>query len=121
MLKGVKFVTLPVRNQATAISFWTEKVGLQIMTDQPFSETQRWVELGIGSHRTRLVPFESAEFAGAGAKYMNIAFYTDDVEKTYQELLARGVEFVSPPQKAEWGTSVQFKDQDGLIFLLSSK
>jgi hypothetical protein len=31
------------------------------------------------------------------------------------------VELVSPPQKAEWGTSVQFKDQDGLIFLLSSK
>jgi catechol 2,3-dioxygenase-like lactoylglutathione lyase family enzyme len=121
VLKGVKFVTLPVSSQPEAITFWTEKVGLQIVTDQPFSDKQRWVELGMGAHPTRLVPFETDEFGGAGAKYMNVAFYADDVDRTYQELLARGVEFVAPPKKAEWGTSVQFKDQEGRIFLISSK
>jgi uncharacterized glyoxalase superfamily protein PhnB len=43
------------------------------------------------------------------------------VEKTYQELLGRGVEFDGPPQKMPWGTFVKFKDPDGNQFVLSSK
>jgi len=46
---------------------------------------------------------------------------TDDVEKTYNELTARGMEFEQPPVKASWGTSSVFKDQDGNLFALSSK
>jgi predicted enzyme related to lactoylglutathione lyase len=121
MIKGVKFVTVPVRDQAAAIAFWTEKVGFQVMTDQPMNETERWVELGIAAHGTKVVPFPMDDAVFRIGNYMNITFYSDDVEGTYRELSARGVEFLSPPKKADWGTSVQFKDQDGTTFLLSSK
>jgi predicted enzyme related to lactoylglutathione lyase len=53
--------------------------------------------------------------------FSNVVFQSDDVEKTYKELSARGVEFQQPPVKASWGTSSIFKDQDGNLFALSSK
>jgi hypothetical protein len=37
----------------------------------------------------------------------------DDVEGTYETLKARGVEFLAPPKKEPWGTSVTFKDSEG--------
>jgi uncharacterized glyoxalase superfamily protein PhnB len=53
--------------------------------------------------------------------YLNIVFYSDDVERTYREMSARGVNFVGTPDKQSWGSSVVFTDQDGTKFLLSSK
>jgi predicted enzyme related to lactoylglutathione lyase len=48
-------------------------------------------------------------------------FWSDNVEKSYKELTARGVEFLRPPKTEQWGTSAIFKDLDGNQFLLSSK
>jgi hypothetical protein len=53
MIKGVKFVSIPVRNQKAAIEFWTTRVGLQIMSDQPYDDRQRWIELGAQDTRRR--------------------------------------------------------------------
>ena len=50
-----------------------------------------------------------------------VVFLSDDVQKTYEELAARGVEFQQPPKRESWGTSAIFKDQDGTLFALSSK
>jgi predicted enzyme related to lactoylglutathione lyase len=49
------------------------------------------------------------------------ALACDNVERTYQELVERGVEFVSAPQKQPWGTFAVFKDPDGNEFVLSSR
>jgi catechol 2,3-dioxygenase-like lactoylglutathione lyase family enzyme len=57
MIKGVKFVSIPVRDQARAVTFYTEKLGFSIMTDQPFDEKQRWIELGIPGADTKVVLF----------------------------------------------------------------
>jgi hypothetical protein len=35
--------------------------------------------------------------------------------------VTRGVEFVSPPKKAPWGTAAIFKDVDGNTFVVSSR
>jgi catechol 2,3-dioxygenase-like lactoylglutathione lyase family enzyme len=56
MIRGVKFATIPVTDQERALAFYTEKLGFRLITDQPFNETQRWIELGRGNtHRT--LPF----------------------------------------------------------------
>jgi catechol 2,3-dioxygenase-like lactoylglutathione lyase family enzyme len=47
MIKAVKFVSIPVRDQDQALAFYTEKLGFQILTDQPFDANQRWIELRI--------------------------------------------------------------------------
>lgn len=53
--------------------------------------------------------------------FSNISFTADNVERTYEDLNARGVEFQQKPKKEPWGTSAIFKDPDGNIFVLSSK
>ena len=121
MIKAVKFVSIPVTDQDKALAFYTKKLGFQILTDQPFDEGQRWIELRIPGAETRVVLFTATGHEMFIGKFSNITFVSDSVEKTYEELNARGVEFPNPPKKEDWGTSAMFKDPDGTIFLISSK
>ena len=120
MIRGVKFASIPVADQDRALSFYTEKLGFRLLTDQPFNDKQRWIELGIPGSESRVVLFHFDGGLQPGTK-MNITFWTDDVEQTVRELESKGVEFVKKPQKADWGTAAIFKDIDGNIFVLSSK
>src|SRR5262249_35173695 len=45
MIRGVKFVSIPVTDQDRALKFYTETLGFRLVTDQPFSPEQRWIEL----------------------------------------------------------------------------
>ena len=119
MITNIKFVSIPTRDQYKALAFYTEKLGFKLVTDQPHDDKQRWIELRIGSSDTHFVLFTMDESRIGGS--FNGALGCDNVEKTYEELKARGVEFVSPPQKQHWGTFAVLKDIDGNQFLLSSK
>jgi len=121
MIKAVKFVSIPVKNQDQALEFYTRKLGFEIMTDQPFDGNQRWIELRVPGGETKVVLFTPHGHEDRIGTFSNIVFLSDSVEKTYEELIARGVEFQQPPTKAPWGTSAIFKDLDGNVFVLSSK
>lgn len=120
MIRGVKFVTIPVTDQDRALAFYTGKLGFRLLTDQPFDEKQRWIELGISGRDTRIVLFRSKDGVQPGTK-MNVTFWADDVERTARELEGKGVEFVMKAQKADWGTAAVFKDLDGNTFVISSR
>jgi catechol 2,3-dioxygenase-like lactoylglutathione lyase family enzyme len=120
MIRGIKFASIPVTDQDRAIAFYTEKLGFRVVTDQPFNDMQRWVELGIAGADTRIVLFRFGDNLKPGGQ-MNITFWTDDVEATARELKDKGVEFVMEPKRENWGTAAAFKDLDGNTFLLSSK
>jgi predicted enzyme related to lactoylglutathione lyase len=119
MIKGLKFAGIPTRDQDRALQFWTEKMGCRIMTDQPLGN-QRWIELAIGKSDTRIVLFTPPDHEDRIGTFFNGAFACDDVEATHRQLAAKGVEFVRPPKKEQWGTSAVFKDPDGNQFVLSS-
>ncbi|HEY6184403.1 MAG TPA: VOC family protein [Terriglobales bacterium] len=38
MIRGIDLVTIPVRNQDTALKFYTEKLGFKVATNQYFGE-----------------------------------------------------------------------------------
>ncbi len=57
MIKQIKFVSIPVADQNRALDFYTEKLGFTIITDQPFDQKQRWIELRIPKAETRVVLF----------------------------------------------------------------
>lgn len=120
MIKAIKFVSVPVRDQDRALAFYTEKLGFRIVTDQPFDEKQRWIELGIPGAQTRLVLFTPDGQEDRIGTMANLSFMADDVEATHAELSERGVEFDGPPQTMEWGTFAKLSDPDGNQFVLSS-
>ena len=121
MITHVKFVSVPTSDQDRALAFWTERVGFTLMTDQPFSEEQRWIELQVGSGDTRLVLFTPDGQQDRIGSFFNGALACDDIEATHRQLSERGVEFDGPPQKQPWGTFATFRDPDGNRFVLSSR
>jgi predicted enzyme related to lactoylglutathione lyase len=121
VIKAIKFASIPTRDQDAALEFWTTRVGLQVATDQPFDDKQRWIELRVGSSETRIVLFQFGEQGLQPGMPFNGALACDNVEQTYQEMVAKGVEFKTPPQKQPWGMFAIFSDPDGNQFVLSSR
>lgn len=121
MIKAIKFASVPVKNQDEALGFYTQRLGFRVVTDQPFDDTQRWIELALPKAETKLVLFTPKGHESRIGDFQNVTFVSDDVEATWQLLRSRGVEFVQEPQKADWGTAAIFQDQDGNKFVLSSK
>jgi predicted enzyme related to lactoylglutathione lyase len=120
MISHIKFVSVPVRDQNRALDFYTEKLGFTIITDQPFNEKQRWIELRIPKADTRVVLFTPEGQEDRVGTFSPLVFATDDVEKTYEELKKRGVAFEGPPEKQPWGTFAKFRDSEENQFVLST-
>jgi len=114
MIKGIKFVNIPVRDQERALAFYTETLGFTVATNQPMGTMpQRWIELKIPGAETRISLFTPPGHEERVGSFLPLSLWSDDVEATYQTLKARGVEFLAPPKKEPWGTSVIFKDSEG--------
>ncbi|MDA7922013.1 VOC family protein [Verrucomicrobiales bacterium] len=60
---------------------------------------QGWIIIGTPSIDLILESDEGAE----SSRYTGLSFWVDDIQTTYRDLSEKGVEFVSPPQKQEWG------------------
>ena len=120
MISHVKFVSIPTRDQDRALKFWTECAGFRVLTDQPFDEKQRWIELRVGSSETRIVLFQFGAQGLQPGMPFNGALACDNVEATHRQLSQRGVEFVQGPTAQPWGTFAKFKDPEGNLFVLSS-
>ena len=121
MIKRIKFLGVPVRDQDRALQFYTEKLGFRILTDQKFSANQRWIELSIPGADTGVVLFTPPGQEDRVGSFVNTSWEVDSIEKTYEELQARGVEFAGPPQKQPWGTFLIMKDSEGNQICLASR
>ena len=121
MITHVKFVSIPVKDQNKALAFYTQKLGFKVLTDQPFGEGKRWIELEVPGAETKVVLITPPGHEDRIGTFSNIDFAADNVEKTYQELKQKGVEFTVPPTKQPWGIYAQFKDPDGNEFIISSQ
>ena len=82
MIKQIKFVSIPVEDQDRALDFYTEKLGFTIITDQPFDEKQRWIELRVPKAETRVVLFTTDEDKRRVGTFMNMSYTCDDLQKT---------------------------------------
>ncbi|MCC6676632.1 MAG: VOC family protein [Phycisphaerales bacterium] len=120
MIKMLKFAGIPVRDQDVALEFYTQKLGFLVVTDKPMGPGQRWIEIKPPRGETGLALFTPEGHEKRIGEFQGLSFKCDDVEKTYEELRAAGVEFESPPQKQPWGSYCIFKDPDGNKFVLGS-
>ncbi len=121
MIKSIKFVSIPVSDQDRALTFYTEKLGFRILTDKPFDGKQRWIELSIPGAETGIVLFTADSHADRVGTFSGVSLYCDNLQRTYDELSAKGVEFAGPPKKQEWGSFVILKDPDGNQFVVSAR
>ena len=118
----VKQLIVPVDDQEQAKKFWVEQMGFEIINDQTFGD-ERWIEVSPPGQSLVMVlslrtPAEIRPNAPDHLPHSIIHFTCDDVEKTYQEVSARGVKFPVPPEKQHWGWWSMFEDQEGTRYAL---
>lgn len=108
-----KIISIPVQNQETALGFYTETLGFLKKVDIPLGEGSRWLtvvskedhdgpELLLEPSPLHFEPakvYQKALF-DAGIPYTQ--FNVDSVQKEYERLLNKGVEFSIEP--TEMGT-----------------
>jgi catechol 2,3-dioxygenase-like lactoylglutathione lyase family enzyme len=120
VIKGIKFVGVPVSDQQRALEFYTGKLGFRVITDQPFDDTQRWIELGIGRSSSGIALFTPKGQEDRIGTFTGISLVADDVIETCRELAQKGVTFIQQPEKADWGTAAVIADPDGNQFVIGS-
>ena len=98
-----------------ALTFYTETLGLPVrMKDEAF---------GYASLETKgaiLAVAKADESQGElVGRHTGVGLVVDDLDKTYEELAAKGVEFPMVPQKQPWGGYMALmKDSEGNILYL---
>lgn len=118
---GVTKVVVEVEDQDRAKRFWTEKMGFELVQDSPYGE-ERWLEVRTPDRAVVLVlevlRGERPTAPDPSLPTSNVFFYAEDLQQTYKELTARGVEFPQPPVQQPFGWWSLFQDSEGTRFAL---
>lgn len=120
MLRGVAKVFIEVENQQRALDFWMQKLGFELLQDESY-ESSRWIELRTPDRAVVVVlALREGErpHSDEGLPTSNVAFYCDDLSRTYEQLHARGVVFPQPPVEQPFGWWSMFEDTEGNRFAL---
>ena len=131
----ISVAQLWVHDQDEALAFYTEKLGMEVRRDATLPEMGdfRWLTVGPpGQEDIAIVlmaipgePVMDAETAEQVRELMAKGFAgtvfltTDDVHASYEELKARGVEFVEEPEERPYGIDSGFRDPSGNHFRLT--
>lgn len=132
MIKRMSHTTIYVEDQDRALKFYTETLGLQVRTDAQ-ADGFRWLTLGTPAQPDLEIVlmqpkpgfmFDEATVTAIGELRRKGAFgagvfQTDDCKKTYAELKAKGVEFMSEPAEKPYGIEAVFRDDSGNWFSLT--
>ncbi|HEX9993220.1 MAG TPA: VOC family protein [Acidimicrobiales bacterium] len=118
-----------VLDQDEALAFYTDKVGMEVRADVTVPEMGnfRWLTVGPAGQpdmaivlmavpgppmmdeetREQVRTVVAKGFAGT------VFLTTDDCQASYEELRARGVEFVEAPEARPYGIDAAFRDPSG--------
>ena len=133
MIQRYSHSTLYVTDQDAAREFYVQKLGFELRMDQEFGGF-RWLTVGPkGQPDFQLILMKVGANTGndpeateqirallTGGKLGAAGvFETADCRKTYEELPAKGVEFLAPPEDKFYGVEAVFKDSSGNRFSLT--
>jgi lactoylglutathione lyase len=80
-----------------------------------------WAELDTGEAHLaleRMAP-DNPEAASLVGRFVGVSLQVEDIQATYDTLVARGVDFLAPPEPQPWGgTLASFRDPDGNVLTL---
>jgi predicted enzyme related to lactoylglutathione lyase len=118
-----------VNDQDEALSFYTQKLGMEVRIDATMPEMGdfRWLTVGpVGQPDVSIVlmaipgppimdPATAEQVRNLMAKGFagTVFLTTDDCRASYEALKGRGVEFVEPPEERPYGIDSGFRDPSG--------
>ena len=126
MLNAITLSQIYVLDQDEALDFYVGKLGLEVKNDMDLG-FMRWLTVTVPGEPGREILLELPgppamdeataeqvrEMVTKGATGGWIGFTTDDCRKTYETLVARGVEFTQEPVERFYGTDCGLRDPFG--------
>lgn len=133
MIKSIAHVTIYVLNQDEALEFYRDKLGFEVGMDMTVEGGFRWLTVRTKAQpQLEMVlaePKEGPMFTQDSAEKIRSlikdgafgvgVFETEDCQETYNELVAKGVEFMQPPTEQFYGIEAMGKDNSGNWFSLT--
>ena len=125
MITNISLVTVYCTDQDDAKRFYTEVLGFDEGADVRMGDGFRWVTVVHPSQPelqvTLMTPGPPLEEEMATAirralgsgRMGGIGLATDDCRKTYEQLVAKGVQFVQEPADRPYGVEAVFRDNSG--------
>ena len=116
MFSQIDYTMIVVSDMARSVEFYRDKLGMPVRFESP-----EWTEFDTGAttlalHGGGVAPEHSGADQSKYAGTCSIGFNVKDVERTVEDLKARGVNFVMPPTRRE-GEGIKLAvcvDPDGL-------
>lgn len=126
MFTAITHSQIYVLDQDSALDFYVGTLGLEVNTDVDLG-FMRWLTVNVPGHPDRQVLLEKPgapamseetarevrELLAKGATGGSLIFSTEDCRKTYETLLARGVEFTQEPTERPYGIDCGLRDPFG--------
>ncbi|HST83392.1 MAG TPA: VOC family protein [Kineosporiaceae bacterium] len=126
MFNAITHSQIYVLDQDEALDFYVGKLGLEVTADVDMG-FMRWLTVSVPGQPDRQIVLEKPggpsmseetaqqvrELVTKGAVGGHLILTTDDCRKTYETLLARGVEFTEEPTDRPYGIDCAFRDPFG--------
>ena len=125
MFTSIRLSNVYVLDQDEALDFYVGKLGLEVGTDADLG-FMRWLTVAVPGdpgHELLLERPGPPSMDDATAEQLRelvtkgaagwISFATDDCRRTYDELVARGVEFSQEPSEQSYGIDCALRDPFG--------
>lgn len=132
MIQKLSHATIYVLDQDAARDFYVNKLGFEVRTDRSMDNGFRWLTVSPkGQPELQLIlmkvdgpnikPEVAAVLKGLveQGRINGGVLQTDDCRATYEELKAKGVEFLSPPADRFYGVECILKDNSGNWFSMN--
>jgi len=124
MIQSIVYIALVVKDYDEAIEFYTKKLHFTLIEDTYQQEQdKRWVVVSPpGSSGTTILLAraskpEQLSFIGNQAGGRVFLFLgTNDFWRDYNEMIAKGIEFIREPKEESYGTVAVFKDLYGNLW-----
>jgi catechol 2,3-dioxygenase-like lactoylglutathione lyase family enzyme len=125
MITNVALATVWVTDQDEARDFYVDKLGFAVGTDVTLGDGYRWLTVHHPDHPelelTLMRPGPPLD--DEGAEYVRraldkgtshaVGLATDDCHETFEQLSAKGVEFVQEPADRPYGVEAILRDSSG--------
>ena len=103
----VSHLVMPVSDLRQSREWYVNKLGFTL-------DREREAAVGIRDHSGLTIFLMRSTDPIAGQK-ITLTIQVGNVDSTYQELRAAGVNFVSPPTRQPWGYGAEVLDPDGYM------
>ncbi len=124
MINRVGTISIFVEDQDRAKAFYTEKLGMQLISDVEIypGAGSRWLAVAPAGAETHIVLYKFDEnwehYRSTFQQTQSLTVQCEDINATYQLYKERGVEFIGEPETQFWGTFVMLKDCEGNTLIL---